>query len=100
MDTAVKLVDSRLNTIENTIDKAFNTWLNMVERQQERNLESQGFGTPHPRAAPQSGQTPLAPPPRSEEQRNQAYKEISASSAKLEELRKIRMELTRKARGL
>jgi hypothetical protein len=100
IDTAVRLVDSRLSTMETSFDKAFNTWLGMVERQQERNLDSRGLGTPHPRALPTPSQTPLAPPPRSEEERDQAYQQVVSDSEKIEELRKIRKQLAKKAGGI
>lgn len=98
IDTAVTLVDSRLKNLEKSFDRAFNTWLGMVERQQERDLSSQGFGASHPRDT--SIQTPLAPPPRSEEERDIAYKQVSDDSQKIDELRKIRKQLIQKTGGL
>jgi len=86
LDTAVKVMDSRLMGMEKRFDKAVDVWLSMMERQQASQLQQIGGGRPHPRS-------PVRPPPRSTEEREQAYAQLDDEVLKVEKLKKIRKQL-------
>lgn len=98
LDKGVAIIDSRLSAIEKRMDRAIDTYLNMIEKQQERQYQVQGVGTPHPRT-PSGTQTPLAPPPRTSEEREEAYEQLTSDVEKLQTLREARRKLD-KTHGL
>lgn len=92
LSKGVGIVDTRMTSIENKLDKFFDAWLNMMDRQQQVQLQRQGFGQPHPRAL--NTQAPLAPPPRTEDEREEAYDRLGDDVEKVKKLRELKQKIT------